>query len=237
MEFLRQFSEAGKNINGQLLVQLRAGHQLPLRPTNNYLYEAVALRDMLFTAPELESQFSSLFADMSKPLMIDVGCYFGDTIKELAQYNHHINVLGLDIKYKRVVKSCRKITKAKITNAKIALCDIQQLLPILPEQSLYGMCVFFPDPWEKSRHERNRYLNEAFFKRMSVCLRKDGFIWFKTDHSRYFQDTLETAFNANFKKQDDLPGGVLASRNYRTLFEEIFREQGHPIYQAIFLMG
>ncbi len=235
MEFLKQYSESGRNINGQLLVQLRAGTKLPLRPNNNYLYEAIDLQDMLFTAPELETKFATLFPDMSKPLVLDVGCYFGDTVTELAKFNPHINVLGLDIKYKRVVKSCRKIKRAKIQNAKIALCDVQQILSILPEQSLHGMCVFFPDPWEKNRHEKNRFLNEAFFIKVFSRLRENGFIWLKTDHSDYFTNTATAATESHYKIVDSLPAGIVENRSYKTLFEEIFQKQAHPIYQAIFV--
>ncbi len=223
-----------RNINGRWLVQLRAGIAGSLVPNNHYLLEAVELRALLYTLPELEQGFSSIFAGMPRPLVLDAGCYFGDTVVELAAFNPGIDVLGLDLKYKRVVKSCRKIKRAGLTNAKIAICDILDLLPILPEHSIDGICVFFPDPWRKNRHEKYRFLNRYFFKEMFTRLTDDGFIWFKTDHKDYFEEAAVAAVENNFTAVRHLPGNKIAERHYKTIFEELFHRQNLTTYEMIF---
>jgi tRNA (guanine-N7-)-methyltransferase len=222
-----------RNIHGQWLIRLREGTAASRPPNNHYLLEAVGLQEMLYTLPELEKGFSAMFDDMSRPLVLDVGCYFGDTVVELALYNPGINVLGLDVKYKRVVKSCRKIKRTRLNNAKIAICNIQELIPLLPAHSVTGVFVFFPDPWRKSRHEKHRFLNRSFFNEISVRLTGEGFIWLKTDHPEYFEESKTAAETCGFTAISRLPGTNVVHRQYKTLFEDLFNKQNIPTYEII----
>ncbi len=219
-------------IYGIWLIRSREGVIGTKTPHNPYMFEAVKLQGLLYTIPELEREFPDIFENPTLPLVLEVGCYMGHTVMELAEHNPGINVLGLDIKYKRVVKSVRKIKAARLSNAKIALCDVLELLPILPEHSVYGMFIFFPDPWIKGRHEKHRYLKEHFFSLACSRLAAGGFIWLKTDHKKYFDEITSTAQQYNFSVIDRLPGKI-AQREYRTLFENTFTEKKIPFYQVI----
>lgn len=220
------------HIYGSWLIRSREGVIGTKIPHNPYMFEAVKLQGLLYTIPELKREFPDIFENPGLPLVLEVGCYMGHTVIELAEHNPGINVLGLDIKYKRVVKSVRKIKRAQLTNAKIALCDVMELLPILPEHSVYGMFIFFPDPWIKDRHEKHRYLKEQFFNLACSRLAEGGFIWLKTDQKKYFDEITTTAQQYNFTVLDRLPGKI-AQREYRTLFENTFTEKNIPYYQVI----
>jgi len=224
-------SESTSNY-GNWLIYLRAGETCTFKPNNKYLFEAVKLKGLLYTLPELEQEFPNIFQDPTLPLVLEVGCYKGHNVIELAENNPGINVLGLDIKYKRVVKSSQKIIKANLPNAKIVMGDVMELLPILPDNSLLGMFIFFPDPWIKEKYEKFRYLNKDFFTLVSSKLIPDGFIWLKTDHKDYFNDIVTAAQQRHYSKLEKLPAQI-APRQYRTLFEEIFTRKKIPYYQVI----
>ncbi|MCP5045679.1 MAG: tRNA (guanosine(46)-N7)-methyltransferase TrmB [bacterium] len=223
------------NCYGKWLIQLREGVPDSREPFNKYLIEAVGMRKWLYTFPELRAGFSTMFEDMSRPLVLDVGCYWGNTVVEMAVHNPGINVLGLDLKYKRVVKSCRKIKREKVSNAKIAVCSIQELMTLLPGHSVSGILIFFPDPWEKKRHEKNRYLNESFFREITTKLTGQGFIWLKTDHKDYFDCSTVVAQSCGFMPAGDFPVHTIVEREYRTQFEETFIRQEKPVYQEIYV--
>jgi tRNA (guanine-N7-)-methyltransferase len=227
--------ESKRNIHGRWLMELRNGSASSLVPHNRYLYEAIKQRDMVYTLPELEEGYNTLFDDMTRPLLVEVGCYFGDTLVELAQHNPGFNCLGLDIKYKRVVKTVRKIKRAKIAHTKTALCDVLQFMELPPKESVTAICVFFPDPWRKTRHEKYRYLNSYFFKMAHEILVPNGFIWFKTDHPDYYRETIDMAVQGNFRAGDKLPGDMIQERPYKTLFEDVFINQNRTIHEAFFL--
>jgi tRNA (guanine-N(7)-)-methyltransferase len=220
------------HIYGIWLIRSREGVIGTKMTHNPYMFEALKLQGLLYTIPELEREFPDIFENPALPLVLEVGCYMGHTVMELVEHNPGINVLGLDIKYKRVVKSVRKIKRARLPNAKIALCDVMELLPILPEHSVYGMFIFFPDPWIKGRHEKHRYLKEHFFSLASSRLAEGGFTWIKTDQKKYFDEIIAAAKQYNFSEINRLPDKI-AQREYRTIFESTFKERKTPYYQAI----
>ena len=227
-------TKTGSTSYGKWLIELREKGTVSFTPYNNYVFEAAERKGLLYPLPELKKEIPDIFNNPALPLVIDVGCYMGHTVIELAKYNRDINVLGLDIKYKRVVKSCRKIVKEELTNAKIALCDVQDVMPILPKEWLYGMFIFFPDPWIKDRHEKHRYLNEGFFSEVFSKLSDQGFIWLKTDHKYYVDEVLTIAEKYNFSIIDRLPGKI-QQREYKSTFEDLFNRQNKPIHRLTLL--
>ena len=219
---------------GHYLVRLRNGEALNLNIRNRYLFQANQLRGLLYTKPELEKSFPLLSKNPGLPVVIEIGCYMGDTVVEIAKRNPGLNVLGVDIKYKRVVKSCYKIKRARLTNAKIAIGDARELIAVLPDHSLYGILAFFPDPWQKKKHKKHRFLDTHFFKVVSDKLSDQGFIWLKTDNKAYYEEIMETLQDYNFTAVDSLPL-LLIGENHRTFFEQLFIKANEPIYQ-LFIM-
>ena len=187
---------------------------------------------LLYTLDEFEKKYPGIFPDPGLPLVLDIGCYMGITVIELGKYNKGINVLGIEIKYKRVVKSCNKIAREGLENCKIAICDARELISILPENSLLGVFIFFPDPWQKTKQQKHRLLTMSFFEDIHPKLKENGFTWFKTDNKGYFDAVMEDIKKSNFTTGNSLPG-MIADREYKTLFEEMFIRQKEPIYQTI----
>lgn len=215
---------------GHYLVRLRNGENPPLSMNNPYLFQAARMTDELYTKPELEKSFPTIFNNPELPIIMEIGCYMGDTTVEIAQRNQDINVLGVDIKYKRVVKSCYKIQRAKLTNAKIAIGDARELLSLVPDHSLYGIISFFPDPWQKKRHKKKRFLNDGFFKNASAKLTDEGFIWIKTDSEAYYEEVRPILEKYNFTTRETLPRPLIGETHH-TFFEQLFLQAGEPIYE------
>ena len=220
---------------GTLVDRLKKGEVMPERHHNPYLTEALELGEYLFTNDELREQFGNLFLDNTLPLVLEAGCYLGKTVTELAQANPLINVLGIDITYKRTVKAARKLQRIKSPNARIGISEAASLLHFLPDASLAGVCVFFPDPWPKKKQRKNRLVNAAFLEVLKVKLAPQGFFWFKTDSLDYFEDVLEAANAAHWHvSEPDLQPGILAQQPYVTVFEKLFLEKEQPIYRRLF---
>jgi tRNA (guanine-N7-)-methyltransferase len=215
---------------GHYLVRLRNGEKLDLDIHNRYLAQAGRLTGDLYTKPELQKSFPAVFKNPELPIILEIGCYMGDTVVEIAQRNRDLNVLGVDIKYKRVVKSCYKIQRAKLSNAKIAIGDARELIALLPDSSLYGIIAFFPDPWQKKKHKKNRFLDDGFFESASTKLTDRGFIWIKTDSRAYYEEIKGTLHKYNLTAVESLPR-PLTGENHLTFFEQLFIKAEEPIYQ------
>lgn len=225
---------------GNYLIRLRNNEPIQFKPINKYVMMAKQLTGFLYTRPELQESYPHVFRDPGRPVVMEIGCYMGDTVIELARRNPDLNILGIDIKYKRVVKSCTKIKRAGINNATIAMGDARELLGILPDHSLYGILAFFPDPWRRLKHEKHRFLNDHFFQMVSNKLMDKGFIWIKTDSKAYIDEVIEKVKKYDFIIADELSldrSQPLISEDHRTFFERLFTQMQRPIYQLFIARG
>lgn len=200
---------------------------------NPYIAAARDLEGLLYTLPELQAAFPHIFNFPSWPIILDIGCYLGGTVIELARENPGMNVLGIDLKYKRVVKSCRKILRAGLLNSKIVIGDAGEVLARLPGNSIYGVFIFFPDPWPKRKQQKNRLLDRVFLNLLWTRLASGGFIWFKSDNREYYSTVSAAALSTGFSISASFPGKITPGQ-YRTNFEKLFLSQGKTIYQAFF---
>jgi tRNA (guanine-N7-)-methyltransferase len=225
---------------GNYLIQLRNNESIEFNPYNQYLMLAKQLTGLLYTQPELQAAFPNIFQNPSLPVVLEIGCYMGATVLELAGRNPDLNILGIDIKYKRVVKSCNKIKRAGLRNAAIAIGDARELLTIIPDHSLFGILAFFPDPWRRQKHEKHRFLNNHFFETVTNKLTTKGFIWVKTDSKPYVDEVIEKAKKHDFIITNGLSldrGQPLIGEDHRTFFEQLFTKMQQPIYQLFILKG
>ena len=187
---------------------------------------------MLFRSDKI----NHLFIDNEKPLIVEIGCYQGKTLIEMSSLNQTYNFLGLDITYKRVVKTARKIKREMLTNSHVAACDGRYLFEhVLADESILGLCVFFPDPWPKDRHEKNRLLNKEMVELIYRKLKPNGFFWFKTDHGLYYEAVhhklLERGFHVSTGKQPS----CLTNAPYETNFQKLFTEKKTPYFDKVYL--
>jgi tRNA (guanine-N7-)-methyltransferase len=217
---------------GNHLIRLRNGEDLDDGLHNQYLFQAIGLTDTLYTLPELRISQNRVFPNPLSPLVMEIGCYMGETVVELASNNTGINILGVDIKYKRVVKSSKRIKKEGLSNAKIAMADALQLLSIFPDLSVKGILIFFPDPWQKHKHKKHRYLGNDFFKLAYKKLTRNGFIWLKSDNKTYIKNILIQIKKNNYLLAKNKPD-ILIRYDYKTYFEQLSLKENQPVYQLI----
>ena len=48
------------------------------------------------------------------------------------------------------------------------------------------MHIYFPDPWPKKRHHKNRLINESFPRLAQAALAPGGEVYLRTDDEDYF---------------------------------------------------
>lgn len=117
----------------------------------------------------------------SAPLHLEIGSGNGFFLSGLAAAHPDWNVLGVEIRYKRVVLCAKKIVDRGITNAKIARYHAAYLDDLVPPQSLEGIYVNHPDPWPRHREEKNRLISRWFLEDCVRLLRPGGRLRIKSD--------------------------------------------------------
>ena len=221
---------------GTIIDNLKNGKELPTRHENPYFSQALALDQYLLTTREVTEQQTPFFENKNSELIIEIGCYMGKNILEFALQNKDLNFMGLDITYKRAVKAAQKLKRHDVDNAKIALCDGMHFLQeCIKDQTLQGVCVFFPDPWPKDRHEKNRLLKQDFIDMLKLKLAPKGFFWLKTDALSYFENTDKLCLESGFQVEGISQPQKLKGGPYETAFQKIFKEKDVPFYEKVYI--
>ena len=58
----------------------------------------------------------------------------------------------------------------------------------MPPSALH---IYFPDPWPKKKHRKNRLINESFPRLARAALAPDGVVYLRTDDADYFAQMTE----------------------------------------------
>ena len=159
-----------------------------------------------------------------QPLEVELGSGDGTFIAQYAQRHPDRNFLGVERLLGRLRKIDRKGLRAGLANLRLFRMEASYLLEyLLPPESVHALHVYFPDPWPKRKHRKNRLVNPRFTELAAQALTPGGAVYLRTDDPDYFaQMTAVFADNTSFFPAETLAGlsGVL------TDFEKDFLEKG-----------
>jgi tRNA (guanine-N7-)-methyltransferase len=119
------------------------------------------------------------------------------------------------------------IIENKISNLKLIREDATYLLAnFIPDNSIDGIHLLFPDPWPKNRQHKRRIVQSEFVEMIAQKLKPNGFIHIATDWQAY-ADWIKARFDANHK----FSGGIVARPSWRVLskFEGQGLKKGHVV--------
>ncbi|MCX6925267.1 MAG: tRNA (guanosine(46)-N7)-methyltransferase TrmB, partial [Verrucomicrobia bacterium] len=97
----------------------------------------------------------------------------------------------------RIRKIDRKGRRRGLTNLRGVRIESSYLVEyLLPPGSAVALHIYFPDPWPKRKHRRNRLINERFPALARQALAPGGIVYLRTDDADYFQQMV-AVFQAN----------------------------------------
>ncbi|MGL4308435.1 tRNA (guanosine(46)-N7)-methyltransferase TrmB [Cetobacterium sp. SF1] len=164
------------------------------------------------------------FFKHDKPIYLEIGSGSGNFAVGMAQKYPDRNHMALEIRFKRLVLSARKAESRNLENVLFIRRRGEEILDFIGENEIEGLYINFPDPWEGN--EKNRILQPSLFELLNKIMKKNGKLFFKTDHDQYYADVLEFAkdldgYNVVYHT-DDLHNSPKAIDNIRTEFEDLF---------------
>lgn len=134
---------------------------------------------------------AAFFAE-SKPLVVEIGFGMGQATWQIAAQRSQYNYLGIEVHSPGVGRLIMEIRDKGLENLKIIQHDaVEVLADMVPENSLAGLHVFYPDPWPKKRHQKRRIMRHPIIDLMISRLAPGGYLYFVTDIEDYAQATLE----------------------------------------------
>lgn len=197
----------------------------------------------LTSAPALLYELPSILErlDLAKlfpviqPVQVELGCGDASFLAEYARQNPQINFLGVERLLGRLRKVDRKGRRLGLTNLCGVRIESAYLLEfLLPQNSIQGLHIYFPDPWPKKKHRHFRLINERFTTLAWQVLAPGGTVYLRTDDQDYFQQMTEV-FSADKRFQPGETPADLAA--VLTDFERDFNAQGIPTQRAAYQRG
>ncbi len=126
------------------------------------------------------------------PLVLEIGFGMGEATAHIARVRPDDNFLCCEVHEPGVGALLKRIGEQGLTNIRILQHDAVEVLDhMLPESSLDGVHIFFPDPWHKSRHHKRRLIQPPLVARLASRLRPGGYLHCATDWQPYAEQMLQ----------------------------------------------
>src|SRR5438045_7933575 len=133
----------------------------------------------------------------SQPLEVELGSGDGSFIVQWARLNPTRNFLAVERLLGRLRKIDRKGQRNALTNLRLLRMEAWYVLEyLLPPATVSAVHIYFPDPWPKRKHRKNRLINAAFTETAARALAPQGVVYLRTDDADYFQQ-ITAVFNGN----------------------------------------
>ena len=123
---------------------------------------------------------------------LEIGFGMGDALLEMAACNPEFDYLGVDVHEPGIGRVLRGLSEQALGNVKVIRGDaVQVLREHVPDASLTGVLVYFPDPWPKKRHHKRRLIQQTFVQLLSAKLACGGQLHLATDWEDYASHMLQ----------------------------------------------
>ena len=150
---------------------------------------------------EKKGQWAEIFGRQA-PLHVELGTGKGDFISQLAQRNHEINYIGIEMQQDVLYSAAKKIAELELKNVRLLVFDINKIEDIFAPGEVDRFYINFCDPWPKKRHAKRRLTHVGFLEKYRGLLKSGGRIHFKTDNRPLFDFSLEQFEEARLTVQD-----------------------------------
>ncbi|HVL01918.1 MAG TPA: tRNA (guanosine(46)-N7)-methyltransferase TrmB [Dongiaceae bacterium] len=180
--------------------------------------------------------YSALFGN-DGPVILEIGFGNGASLLQMAQNAPQQNYIGVEVHRPGVGKLINDADRADVHNLKV-FCDdaIDVLARCIPDSSLDGVQLFFPDPWHKKKHHKRRIVKPEFAQQIRTKLKVGGYFHLATDWEHYAEQMLEVMSAADGFVNRAGAGQYAPRPDYRpiTKFETRGERLGHGVWDLIF---
>ena len=169
------------------------------------------------------------------PVVLEIGFGMGDTTAHIARLMPEKDFIGVEVHTPGVGSLLKQIGEQGIENLRLVQHDVVEVLAhMIPDGSLHGVHIFFPDPWHKARHNKRRLIQPPFVKHLCDKLAPGGYLHCATDWEDYAVQMLEV-LGAEPALQNTAQG-YAPQPAYRPLtkFENRGLKLGHGVWDLVF---
>ena len=168
----------------------------------------------------------------SQSIIMEIGFGMGEATAIIAKNHPNNGYIAVDVHPPGIGKLLARIVENNLTNLKVIEDDVHVVLQhMIPDESLDGIHLYFPDPWPKKKHNKRRIVNEGFLQLIHPKIKKGGFIHIATDWVPYAESIQEV-----FAASTLFAGGVIDKPEWRpvTRFEGQGIDKDHAVNDMLY---
>ena len=184
--------------------------------------------------PEL-MDLNTQFGRTDSKKILEIGFGMGETTAKIAQTLPECDFLAAEVHTPGVGALLKLIDEIALTNIRVIQHDVVEVLQnMLPDASLDGIHIFFPDPWHKKRHHKRRLIQAEFVKLLCTKLKSGAYIHVATDWQEYAEWVLEVL--SGEPQLQNTAKDYAEKPDYRPLtkFENRGIKLGHGVWDMVF---
>ena len=159
---------------------------------------------------------TSLFPTAER-VVLEIGFGMGEATALIARDFPNSGYLAVEVHKPGIGKLMARVEELALSNIRIIEGDAHPIITtMIPDKSVDGVHLFFPDPWPKKRHNKRRIVNAEFLALIHPKIKDGGFFHIATDWVPY-AEYIEEIFAAS----PLFTGGVVERPEWRpvTRFE------------------
>jgi tRNA (guanine-N7-)-methyltransferase len=173
------------------------------------------------------------------PLILEIGSGMGESTAALAAAEPDVDHLAVEVFEPGIAALLMRVEEAGLTNLLVLRGDAVLLLrERVPEGSLAGIRIFFPDPWPKRRHHKRRLVQPGFVALAASRLAPGGTLHMATDWDDYAVQMRSVADAEPSLENRALgqPGGWTPRPTWRpvTKFEARAVAEGRNVHDLVY---
>lgn len=171
------------------------------------------------------------------PLTLEIGFGMGKTLVEMAQAAPERDFVGIEIHKPGIAQLCFDAGTQQVSNLRCYGEDAVQVLEqAFADGSIDTLQLFFPDPWQKARHYKRRFVNHANAELIRRKLKVGGIFHMATDWQNYAEWMLEHMETAPGYENLAGKGHYHPRPDFRPLtkFEIRGQKAGHGVWDLLY---
>jgi tRNA (guanine-N7-)-methyltransferase len=165
-------------------------------------------------------------------IIMEIGFGMGEATAIIAKNHPNNGYIAVDVHPPGIGKLLARIAENELTNLKVIEDDVHVVLQhMIPDESLDGIHLYFPDPWPKKKHNKRRIVNDGFLQLIHPKIKEGGFIHIATDWVPYAVSIQEV-----FAASTLFTGGVIDKPEWRpvTRFEGQGIDKDHAVNDMLY---
>ncbi len=164
----------------------------------------------------------------------------GDALLELAERHRECDYLGIEVHEPGVGRTLARLASHGLENVRIIRADaVETLERAIPDSSLRGILILFPDPWPKKRHHKRRIVQPDFADLVARKLKAGAELQLATDCEDYAARIIEVLESQGSLVNTAGAGKFSPRPTARpvTKFERRGTALGHQVWDLCFKKG